>query len=163
MKLDQEVRHKSEDIDGAVLLDAVQAIRRRVKIVNREYDIPYIAGYSLDGGTVFIDRHLPKTFQWITKTVRVEPFLLTHEIVEKALLDELRLHYLPAHQIAVRAERDAVKAAGVSWWAYQRFMKKYEKPIEKEKLVRVPPQLDLTPYRDEKDFGLLRRLVRKTA
>jgi hypothetical protein len=105
MKLDQEVRHKSEDIDGAVLLDAVQAIRRRVKIVNREYDIPYIAGYSLDGDTVFIDRHLPKTFRWITKTVRVEPFLLTHEIVEKAL----------------------------------------------------------TPYRDEKDFGLLRRLVQKAA
>jgi len=163
MKLDQEVRHKSEDIDGAVLLDAVQAIRRRVKIVNREYDIPYIAGYSLDGDTVFIDRHLPKTFRWITKTVRVEPFLLTHEIFEKALLDELRLHYLHAHQIAVRAERDAVKAAGVSWWAYQRFVKKYEKPIEKEKLVRVPSQLDLTPYRDEKDFGLLRRLVRKAA
>jgi hypothetical protein len=163
MKLDQEVRHKSEDIDGAVLLDAVQAIRRRVKIVNREYDIPYIAGYSLDGDTVFIDRHLPKTFRWITKTVRVEPFLLTHEIVEKALLDELRLHYLHAHQIAVRAERDAVKAAGVSWWAYQRFVKKYEKPIEKEKLVRVPSQLDLTPYRDEKDFGLLRRLVQKAA
>jgi hypothetical protein len=63
----------------------------------------------------------------------------------------------------VRAERDAVKAAGVSWWAYQRFVKKYEKPIEKEKLVRVPSQLDLTPYRDEKDFGLLRRLVRKAA
>jgi hypothetical protein len=163
MKLDQEVRHKSEDIDDAVLLDAVQAIRRRVKIVNREYDIPYIAGYSLDGETVFIDRHLPKTFRWITKTVRVDPFLLTHEIVEKALLDELRLHYLHAHQIAVRAERDAVKAAGVSWWAYQRFVKKYEKPIEKEKLVRVPSQLDLTPYRDEKDFGLLRRLVRKAA
>jgi len=42
---------------------------------------------------------------------RVEPFLLTHEIVEKAL------HYLHAHQVAVRAERDAVKAAGVSWWS----------------------------------------------
>jgi hypothetical protein len=34
--------------------------------------------------------------------------------VEKALLDELRLDYLHAHQVAVRAERDAVKAAGVS-------------------------------------------------
>jgi hypothetical protein len=64
--------------------------------------------------------------------------LLTHEIVEKALLDELRLHYLHAHQIAMRAERDAVKAAGVSWWAYQSFMKKHEKQIEEEKLVRIP-------------------------
>ena len=87
--------------------------------------------------------------------------MLTHEIVEKALLDELRLHYLHAHQIATRAERDAVKAAGVSWWAYQRFMKQHEKPIQEEKLINVPPSLDLTPYRDEKDFSLLQRLVRK--
>jgi hypothetical protein len=40
-------------------------------------------------------------------------------------------------------------------------MKRYEKPIEEEKLVKVPASLDLTPYRDEKDFSLLRRLVRK--
>jgi hypothetical protein len=54
-----------------------------------------------------------------------------------------------------------VKAAGVSWWAYQAFMKKHEKPIEEEKLIRVPRNLDPTPYRDERDFGLLHRLVRK--
>src|SRR5438045_3468495 len=92
MRLEQEVRHKSEDIEDAVLLDAVRAIRRRVKVINRDYDIPYIAGYSVDGHTVFIDRHLPRTFRWLLKTLRVEAFLLTHEIVEKALLDELRLH-----------------------------------------------------------------------
>jgi hypothetical protein len=163
MTLEREVRHKSEDIADDVLLDVVRAIRRRVRLVDRGYDIPYIAGYSADGHTVFIDRHLPKSFRWLMKVVKVDPFLLTHEIVEKALLDELRLHYLHAHQIAVRAERDAVKAAGVSWWAYQRFMKSYEKPIEEEKLIRVPPSLDLTPYKDEKDFALLRRLVRKAA
>jgi hypothetical protein len=101
-----------------------------VQRVSHDYDIPYIAGYSVDGKTIFIDRHLPRTIRWLVKTVRVEPFFLTHEIVEKALLDELRLHYLHAHQIATRAERDAVKAAGVSWWAYQSFMKKHEKQIE---------------------------------
>ena len=75
-----------------------------MRVVNRSYDIPYIAGDSVDRHTVSIDRHVPRTFRWLIKTVRVEPFLLTHEIVEKALLDELRLHYLHAHQIAVRAE-----------------------------------------------------------
>jgi hypothetical protein len=104
---------------------------------------------------------LPRSFRWLAKTVRVEPFLLTHEIVEKALLDELRLHYLHAHQIALRAERDAVKAAGMSWWAYQRFTKQQERPIEEEVLLRVPAALDLTPYRDERDDALLERLVRK--
>jgi len=161
MNLDWEVRHRSDEVDDAVLLDAVKAIGRRVKVVNRQYDIPYIAGYSVDGHTVFIDRHLPRTFRFLMKTVRVEPFILTHEIVEKALLDELRLHYLHAHQIAIRAEQDAVAAAGVSWRAYQRFIHRHEKAIAEEKLQRVPASLDLTPYRDEKDFGLLRRLVRK--
>ena len=136
----------------------VKAIRRRIRGVNHD-DIPYIAGYSVDGYTVFIDRH--QTFRWLMRTVRVEPFLLTHEIVEKALLDKLRLHYLHAHQIAVRAERDAVNAARIPWWVYQGFMKRHEKPIEEEKLLKVPASLDLTPYRDEKDFPLLRRLVRK--
>jgi len=159
MKREHEIRHRSEDIEDEVLIDAVHAIRRRIRVVNREYDIPYLAGYSVDGHTVFIDRHLPRTFRWLTKKIRVDQFLLLHEIVEKTLLDKLRLHYLHAHQIALRAERDAVKGAGVPWWAYQRFMKHYEKPIEEEKLVRVPSSLDLTPYRDQKDFALLERLV----
>jgi hypothetical protein len=40
-------------------------------------------------------------------------------------------------------------------------MKRYEKPIEEEKLIKLPPSLDLTPYRDERDFHLLQRLVRR--
>jgi hypothetical protein len=40
-------------------------------------------------------------------------------------------------------------------------MKEHERPIEEENLVNVPANLDLTPYRDEKDFALLQRLVRK--
>ena len=60
MKLEREGRHKSEDIDDDVLLDALRAIHRRVRLINRDYDIPYIAGYSVDGHTVFIDRHLPR-------------------------------------------------------------------------------------------------------
>jgi hypothetical protein len=159
MDLEREVRHASEDIDGSVLADVVKAIRRRVKKVSRDYDIPYIAGCSRDGHTVFIDRHLPRTFRWLLKTVRVEPFIVTHEIVEKALLDELRLHYLHAHQIAIRAEHDAVTSAGISWGAYQRFMKKHQKEISEEHIKKVPSTLDLRPYRDEKDFPILQRLV----
>jgi hypothetical protein len=158
MKLQDEVRTNSEDISDEVMADVVRALGRRVK-VDRGYDIPYIGGYSVDGRTIYIDRHLPATFTHWLKRVRVGPFLLTHEIVEKSLIDDIRLHYIHAHQIAVRTERAAVEAAGVSWSAYQRFMKKYEKGIEEEKLQRVPNDLDLTPYSDEKDIKLLRRLV----
>jgi hypothetical protein len=161
MKLQNEVRTWSDDISDDVMNDVIRALRRRVRTVDHSYDIPYIAGYSKDARTVYIDRHLPRTFRSWTKRVAVAPFLVTHEIVEKALLDELRLHYLHAHQIALRSERAAVEAAGVSWGAYDRFMKKHEKQIESEALKRVPHDLDLTPYRDEKDFKLLQRLVAK--
>ncbi|UVK46708.1 hypothetical protein BPNPMPFG_002410 [Mesorhizobium sp. AR07] len=159
MKLEDEVRHNSEDIDDAVLGDVVLALHRRVK-VSHDFDIPYIAGYSKDGGRIYIDRHLPRTMQWKGRTVRLAPFLLTHEVVEKSLLDELKLHYLHAHQIALRIERDAVKAAGLAWRAYQSVMKQNEKPIDEEYLKKVPGDLDVTPYRDLKDYSTLDRLIK---
>jgi len=65
------------------------------------------------------------------------------------------------HQIGLRIERAAVEAAGISLRAYEGFVKKHEKPIEEEKLHRVPRDLDLTPYRDLQDFPLLQALVTK--
>ena len=47
MNLQAEVRHRSEDIADDVLLDVVKAIRRRVRVINRAYDVPYIAGYEV--------------------------------------------------------------------------------------------------------------------
>jgi hypothetical protein len=162
VKRQQEAHNKSENISDAVLNEVVKALRRRVAAVDHSHDIPYIAGYSKDGRTIYIDRHLPRSFRsWSLKRVYVAPFLVTHEVVEKALLDQLELHYLHAHQIALRTERAAVEAAGGSWTAYEGFMKKYEKAIEEEKLEKVPGDLDLTPYRDEKDFAVLEQLVRK--
>ena len=161
MKRHGEPHAKSEDISDDVMNEVVKSLRKRVKI-DHSYDIPYIAGYSKDGRTIYIDRHLPRSFRSWTSRVYVTPYLVTHEIVEKALLDELDLHYLHAHQIGIRAERAAVEAAGISWKTYEGFMKKYEKTIEEEKLQRVPRDLDLTPYRDSKDFSLLQKLVGKT-
>lgn len=159
MDLDREVRHKSADVDDHVLADVLVALQKRVK-VTRDFDIPYIAGYSGDGKTVYIDRHLPRTMAWKGREIRLAPFLVTHEIVEKALLDELRLHYLHAHQIALRAERDAVRGAGLTWRAYQAVMKAHEKAIDEESLKNVPGDLDLTPYEDLDDYALLDRLVK---
>src|SRR5437764_15215534 len=139
MKKQSEPHERSEDISDDVMQDVVQALRRRVRTVDHSYDIPYIAGYSRDARTIYIDRHLPRSFRSWTTRVYVSPFLLTHEIVEKALLDELKLHYLHAHQIAIRTERAAVEAAGISWTTYESFMKEHEKQIQEEVLKRVPP------------------------
>ena len=157
--LEAEVRHWTENVSDEALLDVVAALTRRVGKIDRGYDIPYLAGYSKDGRTVYIDRHMPKSFVCRGRRIPTDRFLATHEIVEKALLDQLRLHYLHAHQIALRCEQAAVRAAGVAWREYDRFTKANEKVIVSERLLRVPHGLDLTPYQDEDDFALLRAMA----
>ena len=93
------------------------------------------------------------------RVIETDRFLLLHEEVEKTLIDRLGLHYLHAHQIATRAEQAAVKAAGISWRAYDRFMQKNVKRDGDERLSKVPADLDIKPYRDEHDFDLLRRMM----
>lgn len=145
---------------SALMLDrALDAILRRVKKLDREHDIPYLAGYSKDGKTIYIDRHLPKSFTFRGRTVEVDRFLILHEEVEKTLIDQLGLHYLHAHQIATRAEEAAVNAERITWKAYDRFMQKYVKSIGDEHLEKVPADLDLKPYRDYHDYDLMQRML----
>jgi hypothetical protein len=142
-----------------LMLDrALDAILRRVKL-DRQHDIPYLAGYSEDGKTIYIDRHMPRSFKFQGRTVDTDRFLILHEEVEKTLIDQIGLHYLHAHQIATRAEQAAVRAAGVNWSDYDRFMQKYVKRIGDERLTKLPKDLDTKPYRDEHDDDLLRRML----
>ena len=137
---------------------ALEAILKRVKKLDRAHDIPYLAGYSQDGKTIYIDRHMPETFTYKGKAIDTDRFLILHEEIEKTLIDRLDLHYLHAHQIALRAEQAAVRAAGIVWRDYDRFMQKYVKKFGDERLTKVPIDLDPKPYRDEHDTDLLRRM-----
>ncbi len=145
---------------SSLMLDrALDAIMRRVKKLDRAHDIPYLAGYSQDGKTIYIDRHMPRTMKFRRREIDTDRFLILHEEVEKTLIDQLGLHYLHAHQIASRAEQAAVRAAGIRWGDYDRFMQKYVKHIGDERLTKVPADLDLKPYRDEHDDDLVKRML----
>jgi len=145
---------------SSLMLDrALDALARRIGSIDRAHDIPYLAGYSLDGKRIYIDRHLPPTFRYRGRDVAVDRYLLLHEEVEKTLIDQLDLHYQHAHQIATRAEEAAVRADAVSWRAYDRFMQQYVKTMGDERLTKLPADLDLKPYRDEHDFDLMRRMA----
>src|SRR6516165_2770329 len=149
---------------SSLMMDrALDAICRRVKKFDRKHDIPYLAGYSTDGKTIYIDRHMPDSFKSKGRIINTDRFLVLHEEVEKTLIDQLGLHYLHAHQSATRAEEAAVRAAGVEWRDYDRFMQKYVKSIGDERLTKVPKDLDLKPYRDEHDFELLQRMADSVA
>src|SRR5215510_2522798 len=144
---------------SSLMMDrALDAVVRRVKKLDRKHDVPYLAGYSKDGKTIYIDRHMPASFRYAGKEIDTDRYLVLHEEVEKTLIDQLNLHYLHAHQIATRAEQAAVRAAGIGWRDYDRFMQKYVKRIGDERLTKVPADLDLKPYRDEHDLDLLRRM-----
>ncbi|MBI1777667.1 MAG: hypothetical protein HYR63_20190 [Proteobacteria bacterium] len=144
---------------SSLMLDrALDAILRRVQRLDRKHDVPYLAGYSNDGKTIYIDRHLPRAFRYRGRDIEVDRYLILHEEVEKTLIDQLGLHYLHAHQVALRAEQGAVRAGNIRWRDYDGFMQKYVKRIGDERLRKVPADLDLKPYRDEHDNDLLLRM-----
>jgi hypothetical protein len=145
-------------VSSLMMQRALDAVVRRVEHLDRNHDIPYLAGYSQDGKTIYIDRHMPPSFRYRGRDIDTDRFLILHEEVEKTLIDQLGLHYLHAHQIATRAEQAAVRAAGIDWRAYDRFMQKHVKTIGDERLTKVPADLDQKPYRDEHDTDLLRRM-----
>lgn len=146
---------------AGILEKSLHAIISKIKI-NHSYDVPYIAGYSKSGKTIYIDKRLPLYLPQKGKhRIRIDKFLALHEIVEKALIKELgHIHYEYAHEIARLAEQTAVRRSKISVKKYDRFIARYSERIEHEKVLNPPPDLDLKPYRDEKDYDLISHLQR---
>lgn len=146
-------------ISDLMLARATDAILRRDLQISNAYDVPYLAGYSEDGKTIYIDMDLPRTFQDRRgRKVDVFRYLFLHETIEKTLLQAFDLKYQHAHQIALRVEAAAVRADGVMWKEYDDFMKKQIKVADEDQELTLPPDLDLTPYEDEHDVAMLKRM-----
>lgn len=155
-------RQPKEDtrVSAFMLERALEEINKRFPVVDRDHDIPYLAGYSLDGKTIYIDRHLPQSLKFKGKVFDIDRYLILHEAIEKTLLMNLGLHYQHAHQVALRTEQAAVRMSGLSWAVYDKFMSKYIKQDADERLTKVPADLDLKPYIDEHDDDLLIRMAK---
>lgn len=127
---------------------------RRVKI-SRTYDIPYLAGYSEDGLTIYFDRNFKPL---MSKDVDTTDFLLVHEKAEKACLILFKMRYQQAHDVATYLEHKAVVEAGISWKEYSDYLEPYIRKTDRQRVRRVPKDLDLQPYRDEHDVRHLRAM-----
>lgn len=130
--------------------------------IDRDFDIPYLAGYSRSGKIIYADRHLPMSLVVAGKRVNILPFLIVHERTEKALMDFLEYDYTEAHQVATYAEHLELKRMHISPSAYERALDPYIKADQHEKITKVPIDLDLKPYRDSRDLRLLQRMADKT-
>lgn len=146
----------------------LRRMKRPVTINATDYDIPYLAGYSKGGDTIYIDRDL-EPFVHDGRTISTDQFLKLHEHVEKSVIDALldsdefdrrvlldclgmksprdRV-YFHAHGVATCVELFAVQGAlgAVGLAAYNQFMKTQVKRAEDERIRRVPADLDMTPY-----------------
>jgi len=129
--------------------------------ISRDYDIPYVAGYSKDGRVVFIDRHLPMQLRIGGTSVSILPFIITHERTEKGLIDFLGLDYDDAHKVATWREHKELVKAHRSPTLYERALDPYIKADQHEKIRSVPETLDLKPYRDSGDIALLNHMKEK--
>lgn len=146
-------------VTRAMSRPTVKAQLQRHRQLDRTHDIPYLAGYSANGNTVYIDRHIPIEIPVGDRgLVDVTPYLLTHEEVEKSLIDALGYHYRKAHSIATIIEHMLVKENGLEPPEYEAALKPYIKGAEHEAMQNPPTDLDLTPYRDDRDEVELRKL-----
>lgn len=129
----------------------------KARTINATHEIPYVAGYSVDGKTIYIDRELPRK----DGDIEIFPTLILHEEVEKSLMQELKLHYLHAHQIAEDAEENAVRLI-YGPHGLQRYLDFYKVWIPKignrKTYTRIPRDLDLAPYEQEDDKSTLKRM-----
>jgi len=162
----------SKQFVNEVLLDRIVAKQFREAVdelgwaihVNRDFDIPYLAGYAQDNARmIYIDRSLPKTFQSKSGvSFDAAPYVIVHQGVEKALADFLKLNkqaYHRTHQIAQRLEKAAVEADGLLWSEYQyEIMEPAIEKIYNKALQLVPDDLDLISYVNKQDFHLIEQM-----
>lgn len=147
------------DLDKVLRDPKIQkALGQRVKL-DFSWDVPYLAGYSKDGKTIFIDRHLPKILKIGRKHLWVVPPLVRHERLEKILEDQRAMKYPAAHQLATLYEHRLVRNIFGDPHKYEVALRPYIKADEVERLLRVPKDLDRAPYLAKPiDEALLRRL-----
>jgi len=136
----------TETVKRALENKAVKRELARSRRTNDSYDLPYLAGYSKDGKTIYFDRHFPEFLDIHGRKVNARRFIQIHEETEKSVIDALGLPYPQAHEIANAAENRAVMGYGIPRSSYEKAVKPYIKADELEKLQKIPPDLDWTPY-----------------
>jgi len=136
----------------------VQRALARPWRLDLQHDLPYLGGYSMDGHTIYIDRHLPASILVSDRLTHIRAPIITHERTEKALMDALGWGYPEAHEFATANEHFRVRTAGVSQAAYESALAEYVKAAAHERITLPPVDLDLAPYMQEHDYRLLQHL-----
>ena len=128
------------------LVKSIKAAASAPKI-NREFDVPYLAGSSNDGKTVYIDKRVPHQLDIKGKTFDPAPALAAHEQAEHRAMMKGKSYTAAHREDGLPVERKVVEASGIDWASYQEQMHKLvENVTEPESAKHPPPDLYLKPY-----------------
>lgn len=160
------IRHRYDDPERAgeefskKAVEQFTAERFKSVTINREYEVPYTAGYSKDGKTIYIDRHVPDTISYRGKKCDIIKPLVMHETTEISLESKPYFDsYELSHETATMAEFALVRAMGFDVVEYNKQVNEIVKRVySRAKYESIPPDLDLEPYYDEKDYKCLKRM-----
>jgi carbonic anhydrase len=141
-----------------ILIEAADIILDDFKL-DFEHDVPYVAGYDVNGDTIYVDKDVYKAIKDEKKDKWLKP-LCFHEAIEKSImLQHPKLEYQFCHQNALRLELELVTAMKINKKEYDEFMDKYIKKIaDLKEYTNLPKDLDLKPYEDEKDYTTLKKM-----
>jgi hypothetical protein len=143
------------EYDRALHDPRFQALLARGFVVNYDYDIPYLAGYSRDGGTIYIDKDTPAEAKRGKRIYLLRPDglirgLCVHEHWEKTALTAWGWQYAEAHELATHAEnRFAHDVLGLDPADYESVWQPIIRIAERKLRmpnIALPPDLDRTPY-----------------
>lgn len=120
-------------------------------------EVPYGAGTSADGRTVYIDKRIPRFIEIDGKRVDVHELIAEHEIREKADMATGK-SYAEAHADALKIEHQdaAAQHGGISPKDYEKAIRPYiEAALKEAKPEGIPADLERQPYVDMKQERLV--------
>lgn len=127
--------------------------------VNLSHEMPLTGGSTVEWGTFFLDPKLKKHFAVGNRADQdLAPFVLRHEVVEKALRKVFGMSYDRAHLFATMAEMDEVEKSRLNWEAYKRVMMSLDRKDERERPKSLPKGYDYGPLRASRGLKSLKGL-----
>lgn len=143
------VGHGSGIIEKSWIDEAITFITSETRF-DHSFKVPLGGGSSTDGGVIYMDARVPKTYpQKNGKEVPAWKYLCIHEYVEKRLIDA-GMDYTPAHACATACELAALQDDGYSIDEYDHFFDVWLPQVETTKLGDgTPPDLDLHAYEND--------------
>ena len=156
-RLHQHPHHGSGILDPEELIEAEDLLKQQIT-VDTTHEVPFCAGMSKDGKTMYVDRKVNLKRGGMDRT---KP-LLVHEVTEWLYVTYFGMKYLEAHNLALAAEEACVRAQRLDPATYNRLWDEDIRKVgSRGKYKDIPSDLQTEQYEqqgtdeEKEEMGLL--------